>query len=668
MALHVCVRGIGIRRSKDLRARSRKFLNLTNERKNMSTKTIYKRIALVAVAALGAGVLSVAPANASAVTYAANNAVAAAGEFRISTTASTTGAAIADNATVADLSKASVMTSLGFVTKTSTSGTAGTGMISLGNGTETTATAVVLAGARISFAIGGTATAGVGKSVVVSGGTLSGLVAAGGSSLAYQAPTLNGSATVGFHDASSAHANTLAGVFNITAAAGSTATISVYEGASVDGTSSATNGDLVGIFTFTVASASAAGTLSLADSTVAQQAAIAKGVAASTTLTYDITSRIANGNVGLIYVSLADAYGSAVTTGTFTATTTAGTVNAVVAGSAATSDAYGATTAFDSVSNSSGAFYVYVNQPVANTAGSATVTLTLNGTVVGTKTLNWNGDIATIAIDAANTAKTFNNPTTFSGNAGSPAAAVKNIVYVAKDAAGNTLTLTTHPTIGDLTGSMLGASLSTVDAGADPLTDDSSLQTSSVGFGVATMLVPSSTLRGAGTYQLRITNAVGTVIKSAVQNVTVSGGASTFTASWDKAVYNPGDIATLTITAKDSTGNNVGTGVALGSGSLIVTNTDGLSSVTASCDSANIATTTYTDGAKACRFAVKNTAGSYSWTAVVATATGQAAAVGTAAVSAGTATSNADVLKAIVSLIASINKQIAALQRALLRR
>jgi trimeric autotransporter adhesin len=37
----------------------------TTERKQMSTKTIYKRIALVAVAALGAGVLSVAPASAT---------------------------------------------------------------------------------------------------------------------------------------------------------------------------------------------------------------------------------------------------------------------------------------------------------------------------------------------------------------------------------------------------------------------------------------------------------------------------------------------------------------------------------------------------------------------------------------------------------------------------
>ena len=50
----------------DLRAGFRKFLNLTNERKNMSTKTNFKRVALVAVAALGLGVLtSVAPANAA---------------------------------------------------------------------------------------------------------------------------------------------------------------------------------------------------------------------------------------------------------------------------------------------------------------------------------------------------------------------------------------------------------------------------------------------------------------------------------------------------------------------------------------------------------------------------------------------------------------------------
>jgi hypothetical protein len=43
----------------DLRARFRKFLILTNERKQMSTTTLRKRISLVAVTALTAGVLSV---------------------------------------------------------------------------------------------------------------------------------------------------------------------------------------------------------------------------------------------------------------------------------------------------------------------------------------------------------------------------------------------------------------------------------------------------------------------------------------------------------------------------------------------------------------------------------------------------------------------------------
>ena len=43
----------------DLRAEIGKCPISTNERKNMSTKTLRKRIALVAVSALGAGLLSV---------------------------------------------------------------------------------------------------------------------------------------------------------------------------------------------------------------------------------------------------------------------------------------------------------------------------------------------------------------------------------------------------------------------------------------------------------------------------------------------------------------------------------------------------------------------------------------------------------------------------------
>jgi len=52
-------------RATHLEAATRKFLVTTNERKQMSTKTNFKRIALVAVAALGMGVLSSVPSSAA---------------------------------------------------------------------------------------------------------------------------------------------------------------------------------------------------------------------------------------------------------------------------------------------------------------------------------------------------------------------------------------------------------------------------------------------------------------------------------------------------------------------------------------------------------------------------------------------------------------------------
>jgi hypothetical protein len=71
-------------RATHLEAATRKFLVTTNERKQMSTKTNFKRIALVAVAALGMGVLSSAPSQA-----AFNGAVGS--QITISTAAGTAG-------------------------------------------------------------------------------------------------------------------------------------------------------------------------------------------------------------------------------------------------------------------------------------------------------------------------------------------------------------------------------------------------------------------------------------------------------------------------------------------------------------------------------------------------------------------------------------------------
>ena len=78
-------------RATHLEAATRKFLVTTNERKQMSTKTNFKRIALVAAAALGLGVLSSVPSqatNASLVVTAVNG-EATAGTAMDSTTAGT---------------------------------------------------------------------------------------------------------------------------------------------------------------------------------------------------------------------------------------------------------------------------------------------------------------------------------------------------------------------------------------------------------------------------------------------------------------------------------------------------------------------------------------------------------------------------------------------------
>jgi trimeric autotransporter adhesin len=604
----------------------------------MSTKTLRKRIALVAVSTLGAGLLSVVAvpsANASVVD-----------KLYISNTASTTGEGVASQT----LTSAGAL-STGWVSKTSTNGSnygepaAGytlTGGIA--------GSAVVLPGAQIAFALGGNTTSGTGVSLVATGATFTN-VAASNSAVV----SVNGTGNVITAVQPGGTATVAIGRFRVSAPAGTTATLAAYSGTGIGGLTTATNGALVGIWTFTVASASASGTYSAADSSIFQQAAVAKGVAASGTNAYDTSSRIDNGKVGVIYWSLKDAFTAPITTGTITATATnSATVNVVDA--AGTADAYAATASFDTLTNTDGVGYIVVNQPVANTAGSTTVTITHNGSVLATKTLNWNGDIASITFDSANSNSAFNNGATEDSAYG-----WSGLVYVAKDAAGNTLNLTTLPTIDSATGALVGASL-----GATQNTTSGVLQTAAAGYGTATMVVPTSALNGAGTFMLKLSNSAGTSIKSAVINATVSNGSlNSFVASWDKASYAPGEIATLTVTGKDAYGNAIYDGATAAGLSLTVAGsaTAGFTSVGTACTTS----TAFSGGKFTCKYAA-NTEGAWSYSVDVTTATPQSASVGALKITAGGATSNADVLKAIVSLIASINKQIAALQKALLRR
>ena len=102
-------------RATHLEAATRKFLEATNERKQMSTKTNFKRIALVAVASLGLGVLSSVPSQATVNTAAV--VTVANGTATVAKSDSTTAASVAvrffTDGTVSAQDSALVTVSLG---------------------------------------------------------------------------------------------------------------------------------------------------------------------------------------------------------------------------------------------------------------------------------------------------------------------------------------------------------------------------------------------------------------------------------------------------------------------------------------------------------------------------------------------------------------------------
>jgi len=608
----------------------------------MSIKTLRKRIALVAVSALGVGLMSVVAAPV------ASAGLVAAGGLNIATTNSTTGAVVV----TAGGGDTGADRSIGFVAVTSADGTDQVAVSTTGRYVKagTTGTANALAGAQIPVSAKETA-AGSAVSIIVSGGTVSGGVVDAGSISAY-----NGTNTA---VATNTTATTIGAL--VTASAGVTSmTISAYEGASVTATAP-TNGTLLGRWVITVVSASVSGVVSVADSTVYIGPSQAKGTACSggTAPTFDNLARNDNGRVACIRVALADAYGVALgSTGSLQASTTNGSL-VEIGGAAA--DAYTASLSFDSDTYATAGSWVSVLQPVSNTAGSTTVTLTYQGVVLATKTINWNGIAASIELDTANSVSTFLASGSSAGTV--PAGSLKGIVYRIKDAAGNIVTFGSQPTVADATGSMIAAQLYTGDDGTS-----GNYQTISAGKGTSTMFLANANQTGDGTYKLSITNSAGTVVKSPAYNAKVVGGVATFTASWDKASYNPGEIATLTIKGLDSAGRPAADGTLLGTGTVISVNTDGFGHLTSTCETTPATSSAFLGGQKTCKFAVKNTPGSYSYSVKVATSTSQAETAGTLnVVAASTTVTNAEVLASIVKLIASINKQIKALQKSLKR-
>ena len=625
----------------------------------MSTKTIKQRIALVAVSALTAGLFTVVSAPvANATKLAAGIGYGDASTLVLGTNADTDGTPNLPTGTQLGAAVAAVpLTSVGWVANTSTAsasstantlGTSATGGISR--------TGVMQAGGKIAFVATSalSAATSVGVTVTVTGGTIGSLVTT-------SAPiSLSGDArSASVYNTQVAGLNSLAGTFSLSGAAGTVATIAAYTGTGITGDTTRTSGDLIAIWTITIAAANSAGTVNLAESTVTQQPCITYATTSGATNAFDTTSRCGNGRLGVVYVELKDTFTSPIETGTLAATVTAGTVNVVGAFQTVTGDNYAATTAFDSIATTTSRNYILVTQPVANAGGSSTVTITHNGAVVGTKTINWAGDVASIVVDVANSATVIANGVSYLTSQAATSYG-KTVVYSIKDAAGNAISGLT-PTLVDATGAMLGATLST--STDTSVTIPSSSATLNVGY--ATIIHPGGTAAanfGAGSYKIQVLNTAGVAVKSSEVKVTVASQVTySFTASFDKASYVPGDFATLTISAKDVFGNPMPTGKTIPG--LVIAVSSGLTVAGSACDSAS----TFKAGVKTCTYAVGNTAGSYSWSVALTTATDQSPVTGVVKNVDG-AVSNAEVLKSIVALIASINKQIAALQKLILKR
>jgi len=323
--------------------------------------------------------------------------------------------------------------------------------------------------------------------------------------------------------------------------------------------------------------------------------------------------------------------------------------------------AAGGTTPVASETASSGDFYVGVADATDGLAKTCTVAVSWDGVVRGTKTIKFTGAPAKINWTAAYRGD--------DGAANTAAATQKGYVTVT-DAAGNTLgginvTADTTKYNAIISAASISNSGYTSYRASDTAT--------SVRYPSAPGAVPSSlnytctAVGGDSEVVLKYTSSSGSSISSTPIPVTCTGGADKYTASLDKASYVPGDIATLTINAVDSKGRKVHDAQALGAGQSIVGSQMTAVQTPSMGD-------LFADGKITYKFQVGSTTGSYNMVVdlpainAVSTTGATAQVIAFKVASSSTEVTNAEVLKSIVSLIASINKQIQALQKLILAR
>jgi hypothetical protein len=176
---------------------------------------------------------------------------------------------------------------------------------------------------------------------------------------------------------------------------------------------------------------------------------------------------------------------------------------------------------------------------------------------------------------------------------------------------------------------------------------------------------------GESKVKLQYTNlATGTIATSAEFTARCADDSYTYTAGFDKASYVQGELATLTVQFLDSKGNKANNVGAPGSLTMV---TPMLGAVSATDSATNLPSKS--DGTRTYTFSVGTAGGATTgaYTAIIdftsLTAVAAVKATPTYKISTGTDdVAFTEVLKSVVALIASINKQIQALQKLILQR
>ena len=624
----------------------------------MSKTTLRKRIAITVVTALTTGVLSavvtapVANAHNTTIATDATNTLSNVGTLDnsmfVATKLSQTGAPVVTLGATSGAG-AQVPASIGLLAKDSSSGTA--------------QTATVLAGGALSlYAQTGSSTS---IAFVATGGSFNVTPAAYPSGATYSQDrrtvvVASGAATaVG----TAWTAPTTAGTF----------TISMYNGASGAVNTTTPARTLGAAITVTVVAASAGGSYSAVNSfcrisNVSNHFGIGDNV--------DGTAATVNGNSMWVNFALNDAYGNNLDNGNIVVTATNGALISYNDGATAVAGTSSTVVAYDAGEGDS----IRVTQGTANAPQVTTVTITYNGTTVCAKTVAIYGEVAKLAVNvvatqdlSSGTGKASFLDDNWDVSAGG-ADRAGHFTVLATDSAGNQVA----PSGGGAAGT---STVGTFAVNAASLTGQTIVTALAVDFSAT---VTSSTSAGrvsTGTYtcganagevktaKIDYTNTLtGKVITSDAFTLRCADNPSTYTASWDKASYVQGEIATLTVKFFDSKGNPANSTSDTGTWVGVTPMLTAVSATGAAggLDKNGVKTFTYTVGT-----ASGVTAGTYTSIIDYTTLTGAGADKATPTykvTTGGDTTTNADVLKSIVALIASINKQIQALQKLILRR